>query len=73
GGVLDTQIPGKTGVFFKRQTPDSLQAALLEARGISWNYETIRNHAVSNFSEQAFFSKVEEILVQFAGVHHSFI
>ncbi|MFM6153565.1 MAG: glycosyltransferase, partial [Sphaerospermopsis kisseleviana] len=46
GGVLDTQIPGKTGVFFKRQTPDSLQAALLEARGISWNYETIRNHAV---------------------------
>lgn len=73
GGVLDTQIPGKTGVFFKRQTPDSLQAALLEARVISWNYENIRNHAVNNFSEQAFFSKVENILVQFAGVHHSFI
>ena len=24
GGVLDTQIPGKTGVFFQRQTPCSL-------------------------------------------------
>ncbi|WP_413173998.1 glycosyltransferase [Anabaena azotica] len=73
GGVLDTQIPGKTGVFFKRQTPDSLQTALLEARGISWNYENIRNHAVNNFSEQAFFSKVEQILVQVSGVHSSFI
>jgi glycosyltransferase involved in cell wall biosynthesis len=73
GGVLDTQIPGKTGVFFKRQTPDSLQAALIEAKGIVWNYENIRNHAVNNFSEQAFFSKVEQIIVQAAGVHHSFI
>ncbi|MFO0171136.1 MAG: glycosyltransferase, partial [Aphanizomenon sp.] len=62
GGVLDTQIPGKTGVFFKRQTPCSLQAALLEAGGISWDYETIRNHAVSNFSEQSFFSKVEQVI-----------
>jgi glycosyltransferase involved in cell wall biosynthesis len=64
GGVLDTQIPGKTGVFFKRQTPCSLQAALQEAGGISWDYETIRNHAVSNFSEQSFFSKVEKIIDQ---------
>ena len=64
GGVLDTQIPGKTGVFFKRQAPCSLQAALLEAGGISWDYETIRNHAVSNFSEQSFFSKVEQVIDQ---------
>ena len=62
GGVLDTQIPGKTGVFFKRQTPCSLQAAILEAGGIAWDYETIRNHAVNNFSEQTFFSKVEQVI-----------
>jgi glycosyltransferase involved in cell wall biosynthesis len=73
GGVLDTQIPGKTGVFFKRQTPESLQTALLEARGISWDYEHIRNHAVTNFSEWAFFSKVEKIINQVCGVHQSFI
>ncbi|MEA5616712.1 glycosyltransferase [Cronbergia sp. UHCC 0137] len=73
GGVLDTQIPGKTGVFFKRQSPESLQVALLEARGISWNYENIRNHAVNNFSEQAFFSKVEQIIEQTCGVRQSFI
>jgi glycosyltransferase involved in cell wall biosynthesis len=38
GGVLDTQIPGQTGVFFHRQTPDALQAALLDARKITWDY-----------------------------------
>jgi glycosyltransferase involved in cell wall biosynthesis len=62
GGVLDTQIPGKTGVFFKRQTPESLQSALLEAREIVWNYENIRNHAVNCFSEAVFFRKVEQII-----------
>ncbi|MEM7727085.1 MAG: glycosyltransferase [Cyanobacteria bacterium P01_A01_bin.45] len=64
GGVLDTQIPGKTGVFFKRQTPESLQAALLEARDTSWVHENIRNHAVNNFSEKSFFNKVEKVIEQ---------
>lgn len=73
GGVLDTQIPGKTGVFFKRQTPDSLHTALLEARGISWNYESIRHHAVNNFSERAFFNKVEQIIAPASSLRHSFI
>lgn len=62
GGVLDTQIHGKTGVFFKRQTPESLQTALLESGEIVWDYENIHNHAVNNFSEQVFFSKVERII-----------
>jgi len=73
GGVLDTQIPGKTGVFFKRQTPESLQAALLEAREISWNYDNIRNHAMTNFSELAFFNKVEKVIEQACRVHQSLI
>lgn len=62
GGVLDTQVPGETGVFFKRQTPESLQTALLEANAIDWNYQQIREHAVSQFSETAFFRKVERVL-----------
>ncbi|WP_017656141.1 glycosyltransferase [Fortiea contorta] len=62
GGVLDTQIPQKTGVFFKRQTPESLHTALLEAQAINWDYANIRNHAVTNFSEAAFFNKVEAII-----------
>ncbi len=64
GGVLDTQIPGETGMFFKRQTPESLQAALLEATNVSWNYKQIREHAINHFSENVFFSKVEQVLKQ---------
>jgi glycosyltransferase involved in cell wall biosynthesis len=73
GGVLDTQIPGQTGVFFKKQTPDSLHRALLEGNSIAWDYEKIRNHAVNNFSEQAFFSKVEQILHGTCGMRSAFI
>lgn len=62
GGVLDTQVPGKTGVFFKRQTPEAIHAALLEASEIPWDYSKIRNHALSQFSEEAFFGKVERVL-----------
>jgi glycosyltransferase involved in cell wall biosynthesis len=73
GGVLDTQVPGKTGVFFKRQTPESLQAALLEAREINWDYANIRNHAVAHFSEEAFFNQVEQVIDQTCSLHPSFI
>jgi glycosyltransferase involved in cell wall biosynthesis len=64
GGVLDTQIHGKTGVLFNRQTPESIQSALLESGGITWDYENIRNHAVNNFSEPVFFRKVEQLIEQ---------
>ncbi|NET32765.1 MAG: glycosyltransferase family 4 protein [Cyanothece sp. SIO1E1] len=62
GGVLDTQIPGQTGVLFERQTPESLQTALLKAREIPWNYTQIQSHAISNFTQAAFFSQVEKVI-----------
>ena len=62
GGVLDTQLPGQTGVFFKRQTPDALQTALQDARKIAWDYGKIRNHALTQFSEEAFFGRVEQVM-----------
>ena len=68
GGVLDTQLPGQTGVFFKRQTPDALQAALLDASEIAWDYRKIRNHALSQFSEEAFFSRVEQVVDQVCSI-----
>lgn len=68
GGVLDTQIPGQTGVFFKRQTPEALQAALIEAREIAWDYAKIRNHAISQFSEEVFFKKVEQVIEEVCGM-----
>ena len=62
GGVLDTQIPGKTGVFFKSQTPEALHAALLDAEKINWDYSTIRQHALSRFSESVFFESVDRVI-----------
>lgn len=68
GGVLDTQIPGKTGVFFDRQTPEAVHAAILEASKISWDYAKIRDHALDNFSEEVFFDKVEKMLETVCGI-----
>jgi glycosyltransferase involved in cell wall biosynthesis len=69
GGVLDTQIPGKTGVFFKRQTPEAIHTALVESSKIAWNYEQIREHAIANFSEEVFFEKVEQTIEEVRRSH----
>lgn len=73
GGVLDTQLPGQTGLFFKRQKPEELQAALLAAREITWNYEKIREHAISNFSEEVFFYKVEQVIEEICSSNQVFV
>lgn len=62
GGVLDTQIPGKTGVFFDRKTPESLLKAIDKANQIAWNYSDIREHALKYFSENVFFEKVVQTI-----------
>jgi glycosyltransferase involved in cell wall biosynthesis len=67
GGVLDTQIAEETGVLFNRQTPESLQAALIQANKINWNYQKIRDHALTHFSEEAFFRKVDQFFGEVYG------
>lgn len=62
GGVLDTQIPGITGMFFERQTPDALQVALFNADKIQWDHHKIRDHALNHFTEAVFFRKVEQLI-----------
>lgn len=68
GGVLDTQIPGRTGLFFRRQTPEALQTALWKSTDIAWNYLKIRDHAITRFSAQAFFQQVDRVMQRFAAV-----
>jgi glycosyltransferase involved in cell wall biosynthesis len=62
GGVLDTQVPGKTGLFFEQQHPESLQQVLLQAETIDWDYAVIREYALSKFSQAVFFNKIDTIL-----------
>ncbi|MEP0913987.1 glycosyltransferase [Leptolyngbya sp. GB1-A1] len=62
GGVLDTQIPGVTGLFFNRQTPDAIQATVLASKTVQWSYEAIRAHVLTQFTDKAFFQQVDKIL-----------
>ena len=62
GGVLDTQVPGVTGVFFDRQTPDAIRAAVVQASTIEWNHAMIRKHALDRFTKEVFFQQVEQLL-----------
>ena len=64
GGVLDTQVPGKTCVFFDRQSPEAIQSAVVQAAQTQWDYQAIRTHALSHFSESVFFEQVEKMLSQ---------
>lgn len=67
GGVLDTQISGKTGMLFSPQSPDALQTAIKEVENRTWDYEAIRGHAVDNFSEAVFFRQVMQVIQEFCG------
>lgn len=67
GGVLDTQVLGKTGILFNPQTPEALQVAVKQHDGQKWNYREIREYAINNFSERAFFQQIANILEEFCG------
>ena len=67
GGVLDTQISGKTGVLFAPQSPDALQTAVKEVEDRVWDYAAIRAHAVDRFSESVFFQQVARVVKEFCG------
>jgi glycogen synthase len=58
GGVLDTVVPGKTGLFFQQQSPEHLNDAIqrFEADSTSFDPYLIREHA-SKFSKEVFQQK----------------
>ncbi|MEM8676165.1 MAG: glycosyltransferase [Cyanobacteria bacterium P01_G01_bin.67] len=67
GGVLDTQISGKTGVLYSPQSPDALQEAIAQVENRNWDYGAIRAHAVNNFAESVFFRQVASVIQEFCG------
>ncbi len=56
GGVTETVIPGKTGVFFKQQTWESILDTVLHFDPLAWDGDEIRQHAerysTARFKEQ---------------------
>lgn len=53
GGVLETVIEGRTGVFFKEQSAVSLQQAVVRFETIKFNHQEIRQHSLQ-FSAERF-------------------
>jgi glycosyltransferase involved in cell wall biosynthesis len=56
GGVLDTVVHERTGIFFDRQNVQSLQRALDEVESREWDRAALRSHAAqfsrARFNEQ---------------------
>lgn len=61
GGVLDSIIDGKTGVFFKEQTAESLKETILKFETMKFDKKEIRNHALE-FDEEVFQKKIKEFI-----------
>ena len=53
GGLLETLLAGRTGVFFTAQTPDELNEAAALAERTDWDPAAIRAHA-ETFGEARF-------------------
>ena len=63
GGALDYIVPGKTGLFFDKQTVKSLTAALETALTKPFNYEAIAEHA-EQFSAAAFTKNIQAFITE---------
>ncbi len=61
GGVLDTVIEGRTGVFFDAPDPEAVAQAILTAETITWQSEEIRTHSLA-FARPAFEARFRQYL-----------
>jgi glycosyltransferase involved in cell wall biosynthesis len=61
GGIQDTVIPYKTGIFFNEQTIESLNDALDEFEKISFDHKAISEHA-KQFDITVFESKFKDFV-----------
>lgn len=70
GGVLETVIEGKTGIFFEKLTTQSLKNAILRGRMIRFDRDYIINHA-QKFSKDRFKKEIKKFVEKHAGATRS--
>ena len=63
GGVLDTVVPGQSGVFFETAEVHSLQGAFDEIARTAWDRQAIRARA-AQFSRRRFLTEMETAVRQ---------
>jgi glycosyltransferase involved in cell wall biosynthesis len=68
GGVLDTVVPGRTGVFFERQTTESVAEAVARFDAGDYDARAIRNHA-EQFDSGIFQTRIREFVEEQWGAH----
>lgn len=61
GGVLDSVIDEKTGVFFQEQSVDSVKEAILKFEQMQFDKNEIRKHALE-FDESVFQKKIRDFI-----------
>ena len=61
GGALETVVDGKTGLFFKEQTTDSLVEAIKKFETMSFDKKELRAHA-EKFDESVFKEKIRQFV-----------
>lgn len=64
GGVLETVVEHKTGLFFNEQSVDDLNKCIDQFEKCTWNYHDIHQHA-QQFSEEKF----KENILSFVNLH----
>ncbi|MGN0367075.1 MAG: glycosyltransferase [Suilimivivens sp.] len=70
GGALETVVDGKTGVFFKEQTVQSLCDAIKEFERKSFSVENCRKQA-ENFSTQVFYEEMKKFFGEIMSINRS--
>lgn len=61
GGVIETVIPGETGVFFKEQTWNSLFDVIMHFNYQNWDSTKIREHALK-YDAAIFKNKIKKYI-----------
>ncbi len=65
GGATETIVNRETGVFFEKQTVDSLVEGIEEFESLSWNRQDLRRHA-EKFNKDVFAARINQFLKEFA-------
>ncbi len=67
GGVLETLIPGKTGILFSEPTGDSLKNGIRQFKNTAFDANTIRNHVLS-FDRKLFKNRLKTTLLKISNI-----
>jgi glycosyltransferase involved in cell wall biosynthesis len=61
GGAVETIVDGVTGIFFDRENPEDLAAAIVRFERIDWSPATLRHHAM-RFGSDVFQARFRSFL-----------